>query len=91
MSEDKEPQLIMLPLDAPRPRVTFKQFAWALVQRFAVTIIGVAIAGYVAMLAWNGIVDLTHLPEITWQQAACAFIVLRLFGIGLFGTGRYTR
>jgi len=89
--EKDNPRLIMLPLDSlappPKPKLTLAQMAWGLVGRFAMAIVIIAVVAYVGMVAWNGLTDQTGLAEISWQDAACAFLLLRIAGMTVFGLG----
>ena len=59
------------------PKPTVQELAWALVNTVILNLALAAIAAIIIAACWNGLTDLTTLPEIDWREAFAAVILLR--------------
>ena len=62
---------------------TASQVAWGVAVRFIWFLVTAIVIGYILMLVWNGLTDVTTLPEIAFKEGVCAWVLLRIVGLGL--------
>ncbi len=63
------------------PERSFTERAWDLAGAVAVGFITLAIFAYIALLCWNSLAPITTLPEIDWETAFTALVLVRVVGL----------